>query len=82
MNLSNTIIEGGDLALCDGGADGCIKGNDVRLFSYNNDGRRVSIGIACDHQLTGVRLCTGVLMTKFKEGLVKLIWDQCAEVKS
>ena len=51
VNLSQTI-GGVNLALCDGG----IKGNDMRVLYYNSDGRRVSIGIAGDHQLTGARL--------------------------
>ena len=59
VNLSQQI-SGINLALCDGGANGCIKGNDMRLLKYNDDGRRVSIGIAGDHQLTGAPLCTTV----------------------
>ena len=54
----------------------------MRLLSYNNDGRRVSISIAGSHQLTGARLCTGVSITKFNEGWAKLIWNQCVKVKS
>jgi hypothetical protein len=37
------------LALMDGGANGGIGGRDMKLMSYNTDGRRVSIGIAGDH---------------------------------
>ena len=48
VNLSQTI-GGVDLALYDGGANGCIKGNDTRLLYYNSDGQRVSIGMAGDH---------------------------------
>ena len=59
VKLSQTI-GGVNLALCDRGANGCIKGNDMRVLYYNSDGRRVSIGIASDHQLTGARLCTAV----------------------
>ena len=51
VNLAQTI-GGTNLALCNGGANGCIKGNDMRVLYYNNDGRSVSIGIAGDHQLT------------------------------
>ena len=54
----------------------------MRVLNYNNDGRHVIIGIKGDHQLIGARLCTEVLITKSNEGLVKLIWNQCAEVKS
>ena len=54
----------------------------MRLLKYNDDGRRVSIGIAGDHQLTGAPLCTSVSITKSNRGLVKLFWYQCAEVKT
>ena len=81
VNLAQTIV-GVNLALCNGGANGCIKGDDMRVLYYNNDGRRVSIGIAGDHQLTGARLCTAVLIVETNQGFVKLIWHQCAKVKS
>ena len=81
VNLSQTI-GGINLALYDGGANGCNKGNDMRVLYYNNDGRRVSIGIAGDHQLTGARLCTAVLVVETSQGLVRLIWHPCAEVKT
>ena len=71
MNLSQQI-SGINLALCNGGANGCIKGNDMRLLKYNNDGRRVCIGIAGDHQLAGAPLCTTVSIAKSNRGLVKL----------
>ena len=71
MNLSQQI-SGMNLALCNRGANGCIKGNDMQLLKYNDDRPRVSIGIAGDHQLTGAPLCTGVLVAKFNHGLVKL----------
>jgi hypothetical protein len=41
------------LALMDGGANGGIGGRDMKFMSYNTDGRRVNIGIAGDHQMTG-----------------------------
>ena len=72
VNLAQTI-GGVNLALCDGGANGCIKGNDTRVLYYNDDGRRVSIGIAWDHQLTGARLCTAVSIVETNQGFVKLI---------
>ena len=78
VNLSQTI-GGVNLALCDGGANGYIKGSDMRVLYYNSDGRRVSIGIAGDHQLTGARLCTAVSVVKTNQGFVKLILHQCAE---
>jgi hypothetical protein len=46
------------LALMDGRANGGIGGRDVKLMSYNTDGRHVNIGIAGDHQMTGKRLGT------------------------
>ena len=48
VNLSQTI-GGVNLALCDGGANGYIKGNDMRVLYYNSDGRHVSIGIDGDY---------------------------------
>ena len=32
VNLSNTVISGVNLAQCNGGANGCIKGNDMRVL--------------------------------------------------
>ena len=81
VNLAQTI-GGVNLALCDGGANGYIKGNDMRVLYYNNDGRRVSIGIAGDHQLTGAKLCTAVSIVETNQDFVKLIWHQCAEVNT
>ena len=54
----------------------------MQVLYYNSDGRRVSIGIAGDHQLTGARLCTAVSVVETNQGLVKLIWHQCAEVET
>ena len=81
VNLSPQISRI-NLALCDGGTNSCIKGNNMRLLKYNNDSRRVSISIAGDHQLTGAPLCTAVSVAKSNRGLVKLFWHQCAEVKT
>ena len=65
-NLSkrNKSIGGKHLALADGGANGLIIGLDMRIVYFNDDGKRVSIGIAGDHQLTGNRLCCGCSVTK------------------
>ena len=38
VNLSNTVIGGVNLVLCDGGANGYINGNDMRGLYYNSDG--------------------------------------------
>ena len=81
VNLSQTI-GGANLALFNGGANRCIKGNDMQVLYYNNDGRSVSIGIAGDHQLTGAKLYTAVSIVKTNQRWVKLIWYQCAEVKT
>lgn len=67
--------------LRDGGANGCIKGNVMRVIQYNIDGYCVNISIASDLQLIGVQLCTEVSITKLNEGRLKLIWNQAAEVK-
>ena len=53
VNLFNTVIRGVNSALCDRNAYGCIKDNDMRLLSYNNDRRRISVGIAGNNQLIG-----------------------------
>ena len=79
VNLSQTI-GGVNLVLCDGGANGCIKGNSMKVLYYTSDGRCVSISIAGNNQLTGARLCTGVLITTTNQGWVKLIWHQWVEV--
>ena len=80
-NLAQTI-GGVNLALCDGGANGCIKGNDMRVLYYNSNRRRVSIGIAGHHRLTGAWLCTAVSIVETNQGFAKLIWHQCAEVNT
>ena len=73
MNLLNTVIGGVNLALCNGGANECIKSNDTRVLHYNRYRRRVSISVAGDHQLTGARLCTRMLIAKTNQGWNKLI---------
>ena len=61
VNLSkqDRIIGEKHLALADSGANGSIIGLDMKILYFNDDGKRVSIGIARDHQLTGYRLCCG-----------------------
>jgi hypothetical protein len=46
------------LAFMDGSANGGIGGRDMKLMSYNTEGRHVNIGIAGDHQMTRKRLGT------------------------
>ena len=72
VNLAQ-MIGGVNLALYDGGANECIRGNGIRVLYYNSNGRRVSIGIAGNHQLTGARLCTAVPVVETNQGFVKLI---------
>ena len=61
VNLSkrDRILGVKNLALADSGTNSTIIGLDMLILYFNSDGKRVSIGIAGDHQLTGNRLCTG-----------------------
>jgi hypothetical protein len=69
------------LALMDGGANCGIGGRDMKLMSYNNtDGRRVNIGIAGDHQMTGKRLGTFCAVINTQLGHVLGIFYQYAHV--
>ncbi|OEU20400.1 hypothetical protein FRACYDRAFT_180059 [Fragilariopsis cylindrus CCMP1102] len=68
------------LALMDGGANGGIGGRDMRLMSYNADGRRVNIGIAGDHQMTGKRLGTFCSVIVTNRGKILAIFHQYAHV--
>jgi hypothetical protein len=68
------------LALMDGGANGGIGGRDMKLMSYNTDIRRVNIGIAGDHQMTGKRLGTFCAIINTKLGRVLGIFHQYAHV--
>ena len=54
----------------------------MRVLYYTSDGRHVNIGIAGDHQLTGIQLCTAILIAKTNQRFVKLIWHQCVEVNT
>jgi len=83
-NLSrrDRVIGGIHLTLADGGANGLIIGLDMRILYFNSDGKRVSIGIAGDHQLTGNRLGCGCSVAKSSHGWIKLYWPQGAQVKT
>ena len=59
MSKQDRVVGGRHLALVDGGANGSIIGQDMRIIYFNPDGKRVRIGIAGDHHLTGNRLCCG-----------------------
>ena len=76
------VIGGIHLALADGGANGNIIGLDMRIMYFNGDGKRVSIGIAGDHELSGNRLCCGCSVAKSSHGMIKLLWPQGAQVKT
>ena len=76
------VVGGKHLTLADGGANGSIIGLDMRIQYFNDDGRRVSIGIAGDHQLTGNILCCGYSVAKSSHGWIKLLWPQGAQVKT
>ena len=84
INLSkqDRVIGGKHLALADGGANGLIIGLDMLILYFNSDGKRVSIGIVGDHQLTGNRLCCGCSVAKSSHGWIKLLWPQGAQVKT
>ena len=43
-------------ALVDGGANGGIGGRDMKVIAWHPQQRKVNIGIAGDHQMTGLRL--------------------------
>ena len=68
------------LALMDGGANGGIGGRDMKLMYYNTDGRRVNIGIAGDHQMTGKKLGTFCAVVTTQLGRVLGIFHQYANV--
>ena len=52
----------------------------MRLMSYNTDGRRVNIGIAGDHQMTGKRLGTFCSVIDTNQGRKLAIFHQYAHV--
>ena len=82
MSKRDRVVGGRHLALVDGGANGTIIGRDMRIIYFNADGKRVRIGIAGDHHLTGNRLCCGCSVAKSSQGWVKLLWAQGAQVKT
>ena len=80
ISASATRFFNEPLALMDGGANGGIGGRDMKLMSYNADGRRVNIGIAGDHQMTGKRLGTFCSVIHTQLGRVLGIFHQYAHV--
>ena len=64
----DTVIGGVHLALADGGANSLIIGLDMRIMYFYGEGKRVSNGIAGDHELTGNRLCCGCSVSKSSHG--------------
>ena len=84
VNLSkrDRIIGGKHLALVDGGANGSIISLDMNILYFNDDGKRVSIGITGDHQLISNRLCCECSVPKSSVGWTKLLWPQGSPVKT
>ena len=80
ISVNATKVYNEPLALMDGGANGGIGGRDMRLMSYNTDGRRVNIGIAGDHQMTGKRLGTFCSVIDTNQGRKLAIFHQYAHV--
>ena len=80
-NVSFSRTNGTSFALIDGGANGGLSSRNMRQLSYNPDGKRVNIGIAGDHQVTGKPLGTFCTITKIQLGLVKFVWNHYAEVR-
>ena len=78
MFKQDIVVGGRHLALVDGGANGTIIGCDMRIIYFNADGKRVCIGIAGDHHLTGNRLCCGCSVAQLSQGWIKLLWAQGA----
>ena len=73
-------IGGKHLVLTDGGENGSITALDMRILYFNSDGKRVSIRIARDHQLTGNRLCCGCSVAKSSHGWIKLYFCRVVAV--
>ena len=82
MSKLDRVIGGRHLALVDGGANGTTIGRDMRIIYFNADGKRVRIGIAGDHHLTGNKVCFGCSIAKSNLGWIKLLWAQGAQVKT
>ena len=78
VNLSkqDRIIGGKHLVLADSGANGTIIGLNMLILYFNSDGKRASIEISGDHQLTGNRLCCGCSVAKSSVGWIRLYWPQ------
>ena len=65
-------------SLIDGGANGGIKGTDMKMLGYNRDGRQVNVGIAGDHQMPGLPLGTYCAVIPSKQGLFLGIFNNYA----
>ena len=66
------VIGAKHLALADGGANGSIIGLDMIILYFNDNGKRVSIGIVGDDQLMDNRLCCGYSVAKSSVKWIKL----------
>ena len=74
LSKRDRVIGGKHLALADGGANGNIIALDMRILYFDNNGKRVSIGITGYYQLTGNKLCYGCSVSKSSHEWIKLIW--------
>ena len=60
LRVNQRVLKEVIKALIDGGANGGIGGRDMTIIAWHPSGRKVNIGIAGDHQMTGLRLATFV----------------------
>ena len=57
-------------ALIDGGANGGIGGEDMTLVGFHPEHKKVNVGIAGDHQMTGLPLAVFAAMMMSDKGPV------------
>ena len=65
-------------ALVDGGANGDIGGRDMKVIAWHPQQQKVNIGIAGDHQMTGLRLGTFAAYILTNQGPVIAIFNNYA----
>ena len=61
-------------ALIDEGANGGIRGKDMKLIGYNQDNQKFNVGITDDHQMTGMRVGMFCSAIPSKQGDFLGIW--------
>ena len=69
-------------ALIDGGANGGIAGNDMTLIGYHPEHKKVNVGIAGDHQMTGLPLAIFAAAIMTCRGLIIGIFHNYAKCRS